>query len=73
MNCQRAKRRASLSYETMWTVLGQLSAITNNLSTQTKKHIRESREFVESVIQFLKSYQSCQSNLQWNKIMIEVG
>ena len=70
-NCGRARMRGNLSYDTMWSVYRQLFGLTKHANTAAKQ-IAEYEQFLETVKEFLSQHPVCETNLQWNHVMIEV-
>ena len=70
-NCGRARMRGNLSYDTMWSVYRQLFGLTKHANTAARQ-IAEYEQFLETVTEFLSQYPVCETNLQWNHVMIEV-
>ena len=71
-NCNRARSRGRTSYESLVQVYEQLFEI-NRFSDFVMKQIEEYVTFLKSVSDFLEKNAVCKTNLQWNKMMIEVN
>merc|ERR1712130_1040999 len=70
-NCNRAKTRGKMSYNTLWTVYNQLFDTIHYNNNLVNKQVSQYRQFLTTVTEFLGKSALCSSNPQWNKVMIE--
>ena len=70
-NCDRARRRGGVSYETLIIIYKQLFEI-NKFGEFIREQISDYKRFLVIIKDFLSENSVCKTNLQWNKMMIEV-
>ena len=73
VNCDRAKDRGRMSYNTLWTVYNQLFDTIHYNNNLVIKQISNYKHFLKTVTDFLEKNTICSGNPQWNKVMIEVN
>ena len=70
-NCERAKTRAAVSYDTLVVLYHQLFDL-SRLSPAIESQITKYKKFLTSVSHFLGEAKSCEYNPQWNPLIIKV-
>ena len=73
-NCERAKRRSAISYDTLEMIYQQLfdmSRKSHTLSLQSK--VKNYKNFLSSASEFLRQAKSCEYNPQWNPRIVKVS
>ena len=73
-NCERAKRRSAISYDTLEMIYQQLfdmSRTSHTLSLQSK--VKNYKNFLSSASEFLRQATSCEYNPQWNPRIVKVS
>ena len=73
-NCERAKKRSAVSYDTLILVYQQLFDMSRIFHSNTlETHVRNYKNFLSSASQFLEEANSCEYNPQWNAMIIKVS
>ena len=70
-NCERAKTRAVVSYDSLVVLYHQLFDL-SRISPVIQTQIRNYQQFLSSVSHFLEEAKSCDYNPQWNPLIIKV-